>query len=63
MSHAEIASRSYRKLGRAGKISGLVTSPIGANFVNLVVVPEPTVTLAALASLSLAGLMLRRRRA
>ncbi len=30
VSHAEIASRSYRKLGRAGRISGLVTSPVGA---------------------------------
>jgi len=30
---------------------------------NLVVVPEPTMTLAALASLSLAGMMLRRRQA
>jgi len=40
-----------------------VTSPVGANFVNLVVVPEPTTTVAALASLGLASLMLRRRRA
>ena len=39
-----------------------VTSPVGANFVNLVVVPEPTTTMAALASLGLAGLMVRRRR-
>ena len=38
-----------------------VTTPIGANYVNLVAVPEPTITVAALASLGLAGLMLRRR--
>ena len=40
-----------------------VTSPVGANFLNLVAVPEPTVTLAALASLGLAGLVFRRRQA
>jgi autotransporter-associated beta strand protein len=38
-----------------------VTAPVGANYLNLVAVPEPTFTLAALASLGLAGLMLRRR--
>ena len=38
-----------------------VTTPVGANYLNLVAVPEPTITLAALASLGLAGLMLRRR--
>ena len=40
-----------------------VTSPLGANFVNLVAVPEPTVTLAALTGLGGSCLILRRRRA
>jgi disulfide bond formation protein DsbB len=38
--------------------SSAFTAPIGANYVNLVAVPEPTITVAALASLGLAGLML-----
>ena len=40
-----------------------VTSPLGANFVNLVAVPEPTVTMAALTGLGVSCLILRRRRA
>lgn len=30
VSHAEIASRSYAKLGRRGRVSGMITSPVGA---------------------------------
>jgi fibronectin-binding autotransporter adhesin len=39
-----------------------VTSPVGANYVNLVAVPEPTVSVALLSTLGLAALVLRRRR-
>ena len=39
-----------------------VSSPIGTNYVNLVVVPEPTGAVAALTTLCLAGLVWRRRR-
>jgi autotransporter-associated beta strand protein len=40
-----------------------VTSPVGANYVNLVAVPEPTTSVALLSGLGLSVLMLRRRRA
>lgn len=40
-----------------------VTSPVGANYVNLVAVPEPTTSVALLSGLGLSALMLRRRRA
>jgi len=39
-----------------------VTSPVGANYVNLVAVPEPTTSAVLLASLGLTAMMLRRRR-
>jgi len=39
-----------------------VTSPVGASYVNLVAVPEPTVSVALLSTLGLAALVLRRRR-
>jgi autotransporter-associated beta strand protein len=39
-----------------------VTSPVGANYVNLVAVPEPTTSAALLSTLGLTALFLRRRR-
>jgi fibronectin-binding autotransporter adhesin len=39
-----------------------VTSPVGVSYVNLVAVPEPTVSVALLSTLGLAALVLRRRR-
>ena len=39
-----------------------VTSPVGASYVNLVAVPEPTTSAALLSTLGLAALVLRRRR-